>query len=53
MAEQKQSILIKCPSLICGKVLSVPVTARGKTIRCRSCGSTVRVPTDAPAQKAG
>ncbi|MBX3353124.1 MAG: hypothetical protein KF684_09325 [Phycisphaeraceae bacterium] len=38
-------IRIMCPKLTCRKVLAVPVTARGRTVRCRSCGATLRVPT--------
>jgi ribosomal protein S27E len=34
-----------CPRLTCRKVLAVPTTARGRTVRCRSCGATLRVPT--------
>ncbi len=33
-----------CPNLACRSVLSVPSKARGKTVRCRSCGSNIRVP---------
>lgn len=33
-----------CPNLKCRKVLSVPQTARGQTVRCRNCGMRVRVP---------
>jgi ribosomal protein S27E len=38
-------IRIMCPRLTCRKVLAVPTTARGRTVRCRSCGATLRVPT--------
>jgi len=38
------SIRIMCPNLVCRKVLSVPETARGKTVRCKACGTTIRVP---------
>jgi uncharacterized Zn finger protein len=37
-------IRIMCPSLSCRKVLAVPVSSRGKNVRCKSCGSTIRVP---------
>ena len=37
-------IRIICPNLKCRTVLSVPGTARGKSVRCRSCGSRVSVP---------
>ncbi len=40
-------IRIMCPRLTCRKVLAVPATARGKTVRCRSCGATLRVPDSA------
>ncbi len=38
-----------CPNLNCRKVLSVPPTARGKTVRCRNCGMRIHVP--APAKR--
>jgi hypothetical protein len=37
-------IQIMCPKLTCRRILAVPVGARGKKVRCRGCGSTVRVP---------
>ncbi|HMN39323.1 MAG TPA: hypothetical protein PKE29_00660 [Phycisphaerales bacterium] len=37
-------IRIMCPSLSCRKILAVPVSSRGKNVRCQSCGSTIRVP---------
>ncbi len=33
-----------CPNLKCRTILSVPSAARGKTVRCRQCGSKVAVP---------
>jgi hypothetical protein len=33
-----------CPNLACRAVLSVPRNARGKTVRCRSCRTNIRVP---------
>jgi len=33
-----------CPSLVCRKVLAVPVEARGKTVKCRACGTRIRIP---------
>lgn len=44
MAEKDTSIRIMCPNLVCRKVLAVPSTARGKTVRCRACGTAIRVP---------
>lgn len=37
-------IQMKCPNLACGKVLSVPASTRGKTVRCGGCRSIIRVP---------
>ena len=37
-------IRMMCPNLKCLRILTVPVNARGKTVRCRGCGSNVRVP---------
>ena len=42
MAEE--AVRIMCPNLTCRKILAVPRTARGKTVRCRVCGTTIRVP---------
>lgn len=47
MSSQPQSVRIMCPNLTCRKVLLVPPTCRGKTVRCRNCGTNIRVP--APA----
>lgn len=33
-----------CPNLRCRTILSVPAAARGKTVRCRLCGTRVAVP---------
>ncbi len=40
----KNMVRIMCPSLTCRTVLAVPETARGKTVRCKSCGAAVLVP---------
>ena len=37
-------VRIMCPSLLCRKVLSVPASARGKTVRCKACSTTIRIP---------
>lgn len=42
-------VKIMCPSLVCRKVLSVPAVARGKTVRCKSCGTVIRIPEKAAA----
>jgi RNase P subunit RPR2 len=41
---KNESVRIMCPNLTCRKILSVPVQARGRTVRCRSCGTNIRVP---------
>jgi len=33
-----------CPNLACKRVLAVPTHARGKLVRCRSCGINIRIP---------
>lgn len=38
------NIRIMCPSLVCRKVLAVPSTARGKNVKCRACGTIIRIP---------
>ena len=38
------TLRIKCPSLTCQKILAVPITSRGKTVKCKSCGGMIRVP---------
>ena len=37
-------IRLICPNLRCRSVLAVPVSARGKMVRCRKCGMRVRIP---------
>ncbi len=44
------SIRIMCPNLLCRKVLAVPPSARGKTVRCKSCSTAIRIP-DKPGTK--
>jgi hypothetical protein len=42
-----------CPSLACRKILAVPVSSRGKTVKCKNCGGMIRVPAkSAPASSA-
>ncbi|CAG0974680.1 hypothetical protein PHYC_01439 [Phycisphaerales bacterium] len=36
-----------CPNLVCRKILAVPSECRGKTVRCRNCGTNIRVPPQA------
>jgi hypothetical protein len=44
----EQTVRIMCPNLTCRRVLAVPSTARGKTVRCRNCGVNIRVPSTPP-----
>jgi hypothetical protein len=37
-----------CPNLSCQRILAVPVSARGKVVRCRVCGMNVRIPLNKP-----
>ena len=37
-------IRIMCPNVSCKRILAVPAHARGKLVRCRSCGATIRIP---------
>lgn len=41
-----------CPSLACRRILAVPASSRGKNVRCKNCGATIRVPDKTPAQSA-
>jgi RNase P subunit RPR2 len=52
MSDQKL-VRIMCPNLTCRKVLSIPEVARGKTVRCKTCGTNIRIPSNktAPANK--
>lgn len=47
-----QTVRIMCPNLTCRKVLAVPIAARGKTVRCKCCGTNIRVPADSNAAQA-
>lgn len=38
------AVSIMCPNLRCRKILVVPVTARGKRVRCFYCGQVLRIP---------
>jgi LSD1 subclass zinc finger protein len=33
-----------CPTLTCRKILAVPGGARGKTVRCKYCNASIRIP---------
>ena len=38
------AVRLLCPNLKCRTILAVPASARGKTVRCRSCGMRIQVP---------
>lgn len=38
------AIRIMCPNLRCRAILAVPEKARGKLVKCKSCGGSIRVP---------
>jgi hypothetical protein len=44
---------VMCPNLTCRKVLAVPESARGKTVRCRNCGTNIRIPLPDAQAKSG
>jgi hypothetical protein len=48
MSEPRQKleggIRIMCPTLTCRKILAVPGAARGKTVRCKYCNASIRIP---------
>jgi hypothetical protein len=45
------AIRLICPNLKCRQILVAPTSARGKAVRCKTCGIRVRVP-DAPTAPA-
>lgn len=52
----QQMLRMMCPNLTCRKVLCVPEGARGKTVRCKACGTNIRVPesnSSGPGQSKG
>ena len=44
MNADEKILRIMCPSLQCRRVLAVPESARGRTVKCKNCGTTVRIP---------
>ena len=49
----RDTVQIMCPNLTCKKVLAVPQSARGKTVRCKACQTTIRIPTGPAASTSG
>lgn len=45
-------IRLICPNLKCRKILTVPQSTKGKTVRCRNCGIRINVPGNAPSSPA-
>jgi hypothetical protein len=41
-----EAIRLLCPNLKCRTLLSVPPLARGKAVRCRACGTRIKVPAE-------
>jgi len=39
-----ESVRLICPNLQCRSILAVPPKARGKTVKCASCGARIRIP---------
>lgn len=37
-------IRVMCPNLRCRAVLAVPVEARGRLVRCKNCGTNIKIP---------
>ena len=44
-----ETIRVMCPNLVCRKILAVPTAAKGKTVRCRGCGTNIRIPAESVA----
>ena len=40
----QDTIRIMCPNVMCRRVLAVPISARGRTVRCRFCATSIRIP---------
>ena len=38
------TVRLMCPNLVCRSLLSVPESARGKTVKCGACATNMRVP---------
>ena len=45
MTEDRGDIIrIMCPNLGCQRILAVPPRAQGCIVRCRGCGTNIRIP---------
>jgi hypothetical protein len=45
-------VRIMCPKLGCQRILAVPIGARGKLVRCRNCGTNIKIPLKGASQPA-
>lgn len=45
-------VRIMCPNLRCRAVLAVPPEARGRLVRCRNCGMSIKIPAKTEPVKA-
>lgn len=46
------TIRIMCPKLTCRRILAVPPEARGRTVRCKGCGTNIKIPAKAKSAQA-
>ncbi len=46
------AIRIMCPKLTCRRILAVPPEARGRTVRCKGCGTNIKIPQKVRAPEA-
>ena len=45
MTDDRADIIrIMCPNLGCQRILAVPPRAQGRVVRCRGCGTNIRIP---------
>ena len=49
----EQCLHIMCPHLTCRTVLTVPMEARGKVVKCSKCGRSTRIPSIEELARAG
>ncbi len=40
-------IRVMCPNLRCRSILAVPSDARGRLVRCKTCGTNIKIPAKA------
>jgi len=43
MSKQNKFINMRCPNLVCRRVLTIPISARGKSVKCKGCGTIIKV----------